>query len=256
MGHNGKIKTQDSVDNNFGIPAGLVSKRRDELILARITALVAADQQETEIAHSQESTLKEENTTRLTHLTQTRPIPHHRPPARHTYHSQGIKTLFSGENKENDKGENGSEAETSILEQVKKAVTLATSRYQSRPNNVEDARHEPGWFTNWRHGLKGLESAETISEQINKCRTMDFVIIELTLFFFDHSRRYENNSLSMYLLDGLNNLLSKHSYPGCKPEGEEPYDKFTWISISSQLKKLGAEDAIVSERTLGLTQGY
>ncbi|MCL5272102.1 MAG: hypothetical protein M1486_02070 [Gammaproteobacteria bacterium] len=255
MGHNGKRTTQDSVEDNFGIPTGLVSKRRDEVILAGISALVAADEQETECAHSQESTIKKD-ATRLTHLTQSRPvIAHHRPPTRHTYYSEGIKTLFSGGSKEHVKEDSTLELKISLLDQVKQAVTLGTRRYQSRLDNADDARHEPGWFTNWRHGPEGLKNAETINNQINKCRNMDFVIIELTLFFFDSSRRYENNSLSMYLLDELNNLLAKHSYPGCKPEADAPYDKFTWIGISSQLKKLSSEWTLVTKQPLSLSQG-
>ncbi|WP_298622856.1 hypothetical protein [uncultured Legionella sp.] len=247
MEHNGKNTTQENTANNFGIPVGLVSKRRDELILARNSS----EQQASEVEDSQESTVKEEST-RLTHLTQSRPmIPHHRPPTRHVG-----QTLFFEENQQNKHGEQVAESDLTVLDEIKKAVALAISRYQDRANHVENARHKPGWFTNWRHGPAGLKNAETINTQVNLCKSMDFAIIELTHFFLDPYRRYENNSLSMYLLDELNAVLSKHSIPECKPEGNTPYDKFTWISISSQLKKLGVENAPVAERTLDLTLSY
>ncbi len=248
---------QDGADNHFGIPEGLVKKRREELILARISALLAAEQQEAEQPlPAEEITTKQ--AIKLAHLTQSRPIPHHRLPTRYSRQMQGVGTLFSDESRTHKQVEPVDVAQEAmsdirLIEQLKGAITAGICRYKNRPENAAQGRHEPGWFTNWRHGADGVKRAESLHKEINKCRTMELVLIELTLFFLDDKRRYENNSLSMYLLDALNALLNEHSYPGSRPEGDAPYDKFTWINISAQLNRLKNDCMAVAGHTMSFS---
>lgn len=271
MGYSKKDTKPDNVDNKFGIEKGLVAKRRDELILAKLNALLAAEQNKTEIIPAQEQINEtvtrlsnlaseqehepDESVTRLAHLTQSRPMVKHRKPSRHSHQPQSGSPLFFAENQEPKREENNPVTTISALDQLKKAITKAKERYGKLDEQGESdtPRHEPGWLTYWRHGTSGQEKAKSIQTEAEKQKNIDIIIIDLTLFFMDPQTRYNNNSFASYLLDELNDLLQHNSLPVCKPEGDAPYDKFTWIHMASQLKKIEAMQETTCTSTLGLS---
>ncbi|MBL7527355.1 hypothetical protein [Legionella bononiensis] len=245
MGHDGKKPTSDSVDNNFNIQKGLVAKRRDELLLAKISALVAADKKDTEVINQREDT-PTESATRLTHPTQSRPIPHHRPPTR-------FQRQFFAENQENKSEESNSDFNLSVIDQIKKAVDRAKVLYESHINTGENPRHEPGWLTTWRHGPEGMDKAEGLSKQIEDFEIIDPIILNLSHFFMDAKTRYNNHSFASYLLDELNKVLENCSVAACRPAGDGAYDKFSWIRVSGYLKKLASDQEDISLSLPGLS---
>ena len=245
MGHDGKKPTSDSVDNNFNIQKGLVAKRRDELLLAKISALVAADKKDTEVIHQPEST-PTEAATRLTHPTQSRPSPHHRPPTRFQRH-------FFAENQENNGKESQSDSNLSVIEQIKKAVDRAKDRYESHIKTGENPRHESGWLTGWRHGSDGIDKAAELSDQIKGLDGIDSMILNLSHFFMDDKTRYNNHSFASYLLDELNSVIESGSLSSYRPAGAASYDKFSWVNIAGQLRILSMDNEEIGSSFSGLS---
>lgn len=86
MGKNNKQIASNKVDH-FGIPEGLVSRRRDEIIAAKILANLKA-------TNASNTPLLTPNQAKpLTHLTKSRPKIAHREPSRARHH---ISTSDSG----------------------------------------------------------------------------------------------------------------------------------------------------------------
>ncbi|KTD54730.1 hypothetical protein [Legionella quateirensis] len=233
MGHDGKKPTSDSVDNNFNIEKGLVAKRRDELLLAKISALVEADKKDTEVINQREYT-PTESATRLTHPTQSRPIPHHKPPTR-------FQRQFFSENQENQGEESHSDSNLNVIDQIKKAIDRAKDRYESHIKTGKNPRHESGWLTGWRHGSEGIDKAAELSEQIKGLDAIDSMILNLSHFFMDDKTRYNNHSFASYLLDELNSVIENGSLSSYRPAGDASYDKFSWVKIAGQLRILSMD---------------
>ncbi|KTD31020.1 hypothetical protein Lmor_3127 [Legionella moravica] len=230
MGHEGKNTASDCVDNNFNIPQGLVAKKRDELLLAKISALVAAEQKETDVTHQPEHTTIQ-TATRLSHPTQSRPILHHRRPSRFNHQ-------FFMEHQENMSEESSSDSNLSVIDHIKNAVVLAKECYASHTRSGEHPRHQSGWLTGWRHGGDGLEKAEELSRQIKILDSIDLILLNLSHFFMDVNTRYNNHSFASYLLDELNSVLERGGMSSYRSTADAPYDKFSWVNVSGQLKIL------------------
>lgn len=226
MGRNGQDKT--TVSNKFNIPVGIVARRREELIAAKLAALVATpESQQVKPLGIEER----ESVTRLNHLTESRPIIPHRPPTRR-HHREFLSA-------QNPQAEITNPAqEVALLPLLKNAISFAENAYREQYQQGTNHRKAPGWFSYWRHGDDGQQRAGDIFVSVEKSDTAESILHELDVFFNDPLTRYNNNSFASYLLDELNKLVQSLSFRGCNLSDGEPYNSNSWKVVAEQLIKL------------------
>jgi pyruvate/2-oxoacid:ferredoxin oxidoreductase beta subunit len=78
-----------------------------------------------------------------------------------------------------------------------------------------DSRDNAGWFSWWRHGTSGQSKAKELQNGSKEQPDSLSILIKLRNHFVGSKTKYENHSLSSFILDELNSRGLKYVLISC-----------------------------------------
>ncbi len=198
----------------MGISSGLVAQRRKALSAAKLSGLGGIAPKPTPVV-THTDVVQRKSEEGMTHPTKSRPLfKQHRPPTR-----LPLKMRRK-------------QADLTTL--LNKTISDATTKYQEYYLYGINTLEPNGWFSWWRHGRYGQNKAEEVNEQVQNYDTIGSIMASMDELFANPYTQYDHHSYATYILREFDELLERHSLPGCKP----PYTKESWPIIAAQLQKL------------------
>ncbi|STY28568.1 Uncharacterised protein [Legionella wadsworthii] len=244
MGKNNKQIVSNGDNHHFGIPEGLVSRRKDEVIAQKKMANLKATN--TNNTHCPTPNQAKP----LTHLTKSRPKIAHRKPSRALHHlSTSEAGFFSKIEKMVHESSN-----PEWLKVIQCCISEAWRHYKNYYVRGINTRQPNGWLSWWRHGNEGQERAEIFKKEVEAINNLDQLMKYIGLFFEDPDIRFENHSFASYLFEEFNRLLRGPEY---QFKEDTIYCKNDWYQISEQLKMMAEKECLKHSSDLSSTYlGY
>ncbi|HAT8637463.1 TPA: hypothetical protein JBD08_01565 [Legionella pneumophila subsp. pneumophila] len=255
-------RSEPIINKPSDIPKGLVSKRKAELLLAKLEEAIKAQES---LNRESESPAKEGNSEslkpRLTHPTSERPKINHRPPSSFSY-TNSDSTLFTSVKEEKTEGEVSSvslsndkkkvedNSSASIWTELIAALSRAVDNYTKKKMEGTTPGEAYGWFSWLRHGKAGEDKAGGLASEARTTSTVESLLTLLHHFFADSTTRYNNHSLAPYVMDELNKLLIQYALKPFILSLGSQYDLNSWLHIKNQLSQLAGKEACQERQSL------
>lgn len=226
-------------EKNFGIAPGTVKKIQAELLQGHFRFL----SQQPLDAPKTISAIKEEIKSIATQLPEEEPprVIDDKPPHLLSYYERpqgpnrrlpskrsrdhGVSTELQVPSKYN--------PDDSLSIQLQKATQLGIYKYKEHKLTGQYARKDPGLFSGLRHTVMGKERASALSDKLTKSKDALAMLEKLDRA---GQLRYENNSLTAFILDEYSELLKHHKQPTCKVIGH--YNKKILHKVINQFREL------------------